>query len=148
MLTRLEKKSSLTPAFSARESGPGVYQKCWKRIWRHFSWLSSRKDDWGVVLEVLKWILRTYSPSHMLQSQVPSTSPRVYSDSDRETWNFLQPQNPLNFMWYCKMSCCIFSSNWLLFPVRTSRTHTWTYQGNSWTFRRAVIFKKTNFRHV
>ena len=52
MLTRLEKKSSLTPAFSARESGLGVYQKCWKRIWRHFSGLSSRKDDWGVVLEV------------------------------------------------------------------------------------------------
>ena len=57
--------SSLMSAFTARESGPGVHQKCGQRVWRHFSRLSSRKDDRCIVPEVL-------NPTHYSLSTVIS----------------------------------------------------------------------------
>lgn len=130
MLTRAGKKSSLT-SFTARESGSRMHQKRWQGIRRHSSRLSGRKDDWCIVLEVN---LYESFVCHLLLPCVCSLKyHRLHPEYIPTRIEKLGTSYNLRILLIlCDIvryfMSLLFSSNWS-FPVRTSRSNTWTHKG-------------------
>ena len=120
----VEEKSSLTPAFTARESGSGVHQKCWQRIWRHLGRLSSWKDDWCIVLEVYSILLTIRNPLTRRSLKYHRLHPEYIPTRIEKLGT---SYNLRILLILCDIVRILLLHHFPpidYFPVRTSRTHT------------------------